>query len=70
MVKVRDLIEGNKDIPLPVIMDCIEVFNYEISDKQTFFKNQQVRSEFYQTSKLSCITLRKPLHIKNEKPSV
>ncbi len=70
MIKVRDLIEENKEIPLPIIMDCTEVFIYELTDKKPVFKNQQVRSELYQTSKLKCITLPKLLHIKNEKPSV
>ncbi|CAA9199194.1 hypothetical protein ACHRVW_03890 [Flavobacterium collinsii] len=67
-MKVRDLL-SDPEIPLPIIFECTEVEDYEI--QETVSKKQHVTSEYYQTSKLSCRTTSKPLHInKNERQKI
>jgi len=67
MIKVRELISSNKEISLPIIIDCTEVFHYQHEKKGNVLKRYHVRSECYQTSKMSCKMSSKPLHVdKNE----
>lgn len=64
-MKVRDII-ADKELPFPVIFECIEVNDFKIPN--SIFKKQHVSSKYYQTSKLSCKATFKPLYIsKNEK---
>lgn len=65
MVKLRELISIDNQIPLPIIVDCAE--GSAVAIEKQIQKKHQVKSIYYQTSKLSCKISQKPIHItKNE----
>ncbi len=64
MIKVKELVETNIEMPLPIIMEFSEVFDYQPRVKQNPSENYHVESRYYQTSKLSCKSSSKPLYVK------
>ncbi|MET3026040.1 hypothetical protein ABXT06_05135 [Flavobacterium sp. UW10123] len=66
MIKIRNIIQTEEEVPLAIIIECVEGVYCESEEKGTVLRNYQVESEFYQTSKMSCKISPKPLY-KNEK---
>lgn len=58
-MKVKNLIDKNKKVALPISMECAEVFKY----RKTSNKTKYVDSTYYQTSKMICYSIYKPSYI-------
>ncbi|MET3026036.1 hypothetical protein ABXT06_05115 [Flavobacterium sp. UW10123] len=66
-MKIKNLIKIDKKINLPIIADCAEGFKYS----KLAVKTNYVSSSFFQTNKLVCFSVNKPLYLasysKNDK---
>lgn len=58
-MKIKTLLSIDEKINLPVIADCSEGFKYS---KSAMLPNY-VSSSFFQTTKLVCFTVHKPLYL-------
>jgi|GEM_PF-3364192 len=58
-MKIKHLIKIDEKINLPIIADCAEGFEYSKLNIKTTY----VSSSFFQTSKLVCFSVHKPLYL-------
>lgn len=60
-MKIRDFLKVTKKTSLPIIADCSNGFT--LTKSKPLINTDFVTSSFYQTSKMICYSLHKPLYI-------